>query len=420
MWRWRVFAFFVVAGVLVACGDEHNDEVSESKVIRPVNAIVVKPVSLEFQRSYPAVVLPAREVTLSFRNSGRIRKLPVRAATLVKRGELIAQLDTRDYRTIVGQLESQKAQAEAQLRLLRSGARFEDISALEAELRAARAQVNAAREQVKRTKTLLKQGIVSQVGLDKDETALAVAEANLRVSQAKLNKGRAGARLEEIEAQKAAIAGLDARLQAARADLADTTLRAPFDGIIARRLVDNFTNVQAKDPIVLLQELATLELGFDAPGPDVARFGKAKNVVLTASLDALPGEEFEAKLVEFSTQANSATLTYRGRVSIGRPEGATILPGMVGSVNIAQKAISGGGIVVPITSVVSKADGAPFVWVIAAGSGAVEKRPVRTGEAMGAKIRILSGLSPRDVIAVAGLSRLLPGMVVRPVIDGGR
>lgn len=415
---WSTLLAIFLTVLLAGCSGEEQDA-ETAPVIRPINALAVEPVTLGFQRSYPAEVLPAKEVQLSFRVSGRITELPVRAAMEVKQGDVIAQLETRDYKAAVDQLESQKAQAQAQLQALQTGSRSEDIAALNAAVSAAEAKVNSAREQVERTKTLLDQDVVSKVKLDNDETALDVAEADLRVAQEELNKGQAGARQEDIDGQKAVIKGLDAQLETARANLADTTLRAPFDGIIARRMVDNFTNIQANEPVVLLQELATLELLFDVPGPDVARLANSRDTELTASLDALPGVNLPAELVEFTTQADAATQTYRGRVSIGQPDNATILPGMVGTVNVTENVNGGTVMRVPLTAVVSESDGSPFVWVVAADTNAAEKRPVKTGTASGSDIAISSGLSPGDVVATAGLSQLLPGMVVRPVFDNG-
>lgn len=415
---WSILVMGVVAGLLAGCSDDSQNAETEP-VVRPINALAVDPVISSFQRSYPAEVLPAREVELSFRVSGRITELPVRAAMEVKQGDVIAQLETRDYQAAVDQLESQKAQADANLRALQTGSRSEDIAALRAAVAAAQATVTAAQNQVERTKTLLEQDVVSKVKLDNDQTALDVAEAELRVAQEELNKGQAGARQEEVEGQQAVIEGLNTQLETARADLADTTLRAPFDGIIARRQVENFINIQANEPIVLLQELATLELLFDVPGPDVSRLAGARDAVLTASLDALPGESLPAELVEFTTEADSATQTYRGRVSIAQPDNATILPGMVGTVDIVENGNGGETIRIPVTAVVSESDGSPFVWVVSPDTNATEKRRVETGNAVGSDITISSGLSPGDIVATAGLSQLLPGMIVRPVLENG-
>ena len=84
-----------------------------------------------------------------------------------------------------------------------------------------------------------------------------------------------GARSEEVAAQEAVIDGLELAISTARANVADAGLRAPFGGIIARRLVENFANVQAKEPIAVLQKLEPLSLSFDVPGPDVSELAAA-------------------------------------------------------------------------------------------------------------------------------------------------
>ena len=93
-------------------------------------------------------------------------------------------------------------------------------------------------------------------------------------------------------------------ISSARENLADAGLRAPFGGIIARRLVENFANVQAKEPIAVLQKLEPLSLSFDVPGPDVSELARRPTLAATAVLDGLPGEEVPATLEEFSTQAD--------------------------------------------------------------------------------------------------------------------
>ena len=102
---------------------------------------------------------------------------------------------------------------------------------------------------------------------------------------------------------------LELSVEAARANLADASLRAPFAGIVARRLVENFVNVQAKQPIAILHKLDTLTLSFDIPALDVAALGGGPRLV--ADLDGLPGQEFVTRLAKFSTLADPATQTYR-------------------------------------------------------------------------------------------------------------
>ncbi|MGI9355673.1 MAG: efflux RND transporter periplasmic adaptor subunit [Rhizobiaceae bacterium] len=376
---------------------------------------IIVTISVEkIERSYSAVVLPAQEVELSFRVSGRIKELPVRSGQNVKKGDVIAELDKRDFQAEVTRLQSQLEQADAQLSVLTSGARAEDVAALEAAVAAVEAEVEAARDQLNRSERLFEQRVVSKAKVDQDKTAVRVAEAELEARRQELAKGTAGARAEDVAAQEAAIKGLKSNLQSLEDNLEDATLRAPFDGIVATRAVDNFANVQAKEEIVRLQALTTPNLTFDVPAADVPAFAKAEKLDLSVVLDSIPGTTFEAERREFSTQADPSTQTFRGRVAIQNPKREPVLPGMTGVVTVAGSEAKKGRLMVPISAVAAEPDGKSFVWVVAA-ENRVNKRPVTTGEASGGSVSIADGLQEGNVVVTAGLSALQENMAVKPI-----
>ncbi|MEO1557845.1 MAG: efflux RND transporter periplasmic adaptor subunit [Pseudomonadota bacterium] len=388
-------------------------------VIRPAKVALVEETESTIRRTYPAIVLPSIEVDLSFRVSGTVIELPIRAATDVEEGDLIAQIDPRDFEQQVAQLESERDQSLAQLAALRTGARAEEIVALEAAVDSAQAQVDQAREQAERTRELVERGVAASARQEQDDATLRVAEANLSAQQEQLVIGQSGGRAEDIEAAEAAIRGLEARLQAARDDLSDATLTAPFSGIVARRDIDNFTNVQAGQSIALLQNLSNVHLSFDVPGPDVASMSAngQENIVTRVIFDAIPGQVFDAEVVEFSVQADAATQTYRGRVSVAQPVGVTILPGMVGRV-IATAPGGAANLMIPLTAVAAEPDGSPFVWQVSA-DDTVAKQPVELGEARGTDIIVSAGLAQGDTVIAAGVSQILDGMQIRPITAVG-
>ena len=180
----RFFPFLVLAvlvgGVGAGCEpSEQQGERGSGIAPRPVKTVVVNLEPTAMRRVYPAVVLPVREVELSFPFSGQIVELPVRGASRVEEGDVIAQLDTRTLEAELAQLESQLAQSRAQLRLLTEGARVEDVAVLEAEVAAARAEAEAAAVQLERSRELFRNGVIAQEKLDSDSTQLMVAEAVL-------------------------------------------------------------------------------------------------------------------------------------------------------------------------------------------------------------------------------------------------
>ena len=260
--------------------------------------------------------------------------LPVRAAADVEEGDVIARIDPRDFQNQVSQLQGQRDQAQAQLAALRAGAREEEIVALEAAVDSAQAQVDQTREALTRAEELLSRGVSTRAQVEGAQAEFRVAQANLRAQQEQLRIGQIGGRPEEIAAAEAALRAIDAQIKIAQDSLEGATLTAPFGGVVARRNIENFSNVQAGQSIVLLQKLDVVHLAFDIPSADVVALtrngpGTIENTVV---FDSLPGQSFEAEPVEFSVQADSATQTYRGRVAVEVPESAVILPGMVANV----------------------------------------------------------------------------------------
>ncbi|MCG8426270.1 MAG: efflux RND transporter periplasmic adaptor subunit, partial [Chromatiales bacterium] len=416
------FAFapisIAAALLLAACSDSADTEKAE--VIRPVRTVVVGSAPSEIRRAYPAVVLPAQQAELSFRVSGRIVELPIRAAMKVKRGDVIAQLDKRDFETAVAQLESQLEQASSQLTAMVAGARREDRASMEAKVRAAEAQVEAQRKQVARIRSLVKAGSIARADLDSEQAKLVADEANLKAARQELIKGTVGARSEDVEAQEAVIRGLETQVAKARNDLSDATLRAPFDGVVASRSVDNFANVQANSEIAVLQKLETIDLQFDVPGPDVARHTRHTQSVITALLDSAPGKEYAAEFVEFSTQADAATQTFRGRVSIPSPQDITVLPGMTGSVVITAEIPEQRALTVPASALAAEPDGSAYVWVVRQPGNTVNKRAVTIEGLSGDEVIITNGLGEGDIIVTAGVSYLREDMVVRLMVAVGQ
>lgn len=418
----RQFGYVVsLIALLVASPVLSKDTIDVAAKPRPAKVIVVQEEISGLRRQYPAIVYPSQEAELSFRVSGQVISLPIRAATRLKQGDVIAELDKRDFENTVARLESQRDQAQAQLDALIKGARAEEIVALQAAVYAAQAKVDQAYEQTARTRELFDKEIVAKAQLEKDEATLRVTQAELRTAEEQLTIGESGGREEDVTAAQAVVRGLETDVEKARDNLSDATLRAPFDGVVARRSIDNFTNIQAGEPIILLQKISVINLVFDIPGADVLMWDTLKwdnldvQVELTGSNLALKANE----LVEFSTQADSGTQTYQARISVKVPEGAPALAGMVGLVRVESHATDKKMPVIPITALATTPEGAAFVWIVDATSNAVSARPVTTGKMAADQVTITEGLKAGESIVTAGVSRLSEGLVIRPIASVG-
>jgi len=208
-----------------------------------------------------------------------------------------------------------------------------------------------------------------------------------------------------------------ARLEDAQNALKDTTLSAPFDGVIAKRYVENFEKVQAKQPIAYLQLIDQLEILIDVPELLMAQFRQSGNIDVTAEFDAVAGNSYPLTVKEFSTDADPATQTYQVVLTMDQPEEANILPGMTAKVAAAASEgyDVGSKITIPAIAVLNDADNQDYVWLFDRNSKTVAKSPVKIGHLEGSKnVVVEEGLEGGEEIVIAGITKLRDGMAVRP------
>ncbi|WP_170440598.1 efflux RND transporter periplasmic adaptor subunit [Ruegeria arenilitoris] len=213
----------------------------------------------------------------------------------------------------------------------------------------------------------------------------------------------------ETAAQLAAIAVRDAQY-----NLEHTTLTAPFDALVSRREVENFTTVAAGTPIVRIHDLSELRIEVDVPEILFQRTSQEDGISITAKFPA-SDEVFPLEIREFDAETSSVGQTFRIQFGLTPPEDLRVLPGSSVTVNVQvdDKRI---GIIVPPTAIVADAEGNLGVMVfspVGADVGAVRRVPVTIEPTQTGDVRVLTGLSDGDEIVVAGGSVLTDAQTVR-------
>ena len=216
-----------------------------------------------------------------------------------------------------------------------------------------------------------------------------------------------------------------AHLKEAEDTLDDTYLRAPFAGVVAKKYVENFQDVQAKQEIVSLQDISEVEVLVNVPENLMASVQQEKSkdaTVAFATFATLPGKRFPLRLKEYATEADPQTQTFLVTLLMDQPDAMNVLPGMTATV-VASKykeESEEGKLLIPAIAVLPDYDGDTSVWVYQPGDQTVMQRKVKTGELSGSdSIEILKGLQIGEQIAVTAVNSLQEGMKVRPLSDAG-
>ena len=412
----------LATGIVLFTGCSRPEE-QPSEVIRPVRTLVVAAGEDASTRIFPGRVEAAKQVELTFQVPGLLVNLPVREGQKVAEGDLIAQLRRDEFEARLGALRGQLDRARADLQALQAGARPEERLRLEAQLRSADATLSNARVDLDRATRLLRSQTISRLEFDRAQTSYRVAAENREAARQTLDQSLTG-REEDILAKESEIAGLEAQVVEAGIQLADTTLRAPYEGVIAQRFVEQGQSVRAKQPVVKFQDVEEIEIAVDVPEAIMASVVRAADITgLSAEFSAAPGRRFPVHVKEIAQRADPVTQTFTVRVAMKAPEGVNILPGMTATVSMTYRraGILGERIFVPVSAVFKESTGEQVAWVVGE-DGVVSRRPVRTGAIAGGEIEIVEGLQPGDRIAAAGTSFLREGMQVRDLGDalGGR
>jgi len=225
---------------------------------------------------------------------------------------------------------------------------------------------------------------------------------------------------QDVSNAEAAFDMAQAQVKIKAKALDDTYLRAKFGGRVANTLVENFENVRAKQTILVIQDISSMEIDIHVPEERIAlaKEKKPPSFKFMASFDYLPEREFEITIKEFATEADPKTQTYAVTFSMHSPEDVNILPGMTATVKEYRQAAEEGvsSYAVPIDGVPVDGLGNYYVWLLkkeAENIYTVHRTDVEVGDMIGDSIQILKGLKKGDRIAMAGVHYLQEGHQVR-------
>lgn len=358
----------------------------------PVSVQAAREASLVRAVTVTGTLAAEDQVALGFKVAGRIETINVDLGSRVQPGQVIARLVPVDFQLRVQQSEAALQQARARLGLDPKGSDEAVDPDKTAVVRQARAVLDDAKLNYTRIKTFVDRGISSRAELDSADAALKVAD------------GRYEDAVEEVRNRQALLSQRKTELAQARQELTDSTLLAPFGGVIRERAVSPGQYVNAGAPIATLVRMHPLRLQADVPEREASNVKVGQSVKVRVEGDAT---EYAGRVVRVSPAIDEQSRSLRIEAEVGN-EAGTIRPGSFATADIVVAAETP-AIVVPTTSVVTFA-GVEKVLTVAEGK-VVEKR-VELGRREGASVEVLKGLNAGERVIVEP-GNLVDGELVR-------
>ena len=383
---------------------------SKQTNILPVKTIAIEAVkSYSTSQTYTGEVTALRTSEVGFERGGKLTEVLVEEGDRLKENTPLAKLDTANLEAQRQGLVAQKAQSEALLAELSNGARTEKITSAQAKVRDIEQQLKLEQLKSSRREYLYGEGAIAREELDEiafNQKALAERLVNAQSNLAELNNGT---RVEQINAQQAAVDRLSAEIEDLDITIAKSTLKSPFDGIVSARNLDEGTVIQPGQSILRLVENAQpkVKVGLPILVANKMQSGSEQQVTIG-------DKKYSAKVSSILPEVNPATRTRTVVMKLSPTAATQVSPKEIARLNVTQTKKTD-GYWLPITALVK---GDRDLWscyaVVANDSNPsrVERRLVEVLETDGERVLVRGTLKEGDEIVTDGTQRLVPGQLI--------
>jgi len=319
------------------------------------------------------------QTTVSVKVPGRVKMISIDLGSVVKRGQMIAQIEPEDYRLRVEQAQAALAQARARLGLPVDGKETKFDPEQTATVRQAKAVLNQARFDRDRALKLVEQGVIARAEFDSVDAAYKVAE------------GRYQDALEEIRNRQGLLAQRQSELSLAEQQLIATSVYAPLDGIVQEKRTSVGEYLAAGAPVVTIVKMDPLRLRAEVPERNAHNVKSGQNVRVTV--------EGDDNVYQGQIKRLSPVLSEQNRILVVEADvrnNGKLRPGSFAHADIVTGDNSM-AVTVPTKSVVVFAG---IEKVITVQNGKAVERPITTGRRINEWTEVLAGVKVGEAVVV--------------------
>jgi membrane fusion protein, multidrug efflux system len=381
----------IITVVAAGCssGDTKGRDPSTAPIVSAAPVAAVEQPIARFTRA-TGTLMAEEQSDVAAETAGRVVLAPIERGQPIALGAELVRISPTETDAQLKEAQANAAQLEARLGLTPSG-QF-DVNAVP-EVQNAQASFELAQSEFNRIKSLLDQRVVSQSEYDQRKTQMDAAR-----QQVESAKNGAAQQFQMLQAARA-------RVSLAQKAFADTAVRAPFNGVVAQRLVSVGDYVTKGMKVAVVVRVNPLRALLTVPEQSVSSISVGQPIVF--QVDAYAGRQFQGtvKYVAPAVQADQRSLTLEAVVPNNDGE---LKPGLFATARIEQ-AHRTPGILIPPSAVLTTA-GTSRVYVV--NGDHVEERIVTTGDPVGALLEITKGLKAGERVATTNVGQLADGIKV--------
>lgn len=314
-------------------------------------------------------IAPLEQSTLAFQQNGTIVKIYANIGDLVRKGALLAQIDPSTLQAQLSQAQAAAAQAHAAAQGAVVGLPVQTQSN-NAAVATAKANLDNAKLVYEQNKQLFKQGYVSQTALQQSQAQYVQAQSTYNNAVVALRNNVVSA--ENVKAQQAQAQAASAQAHVIGTQLSQTSLYAPFDGVISNRLLDPGAYASPQQPVLQISRVDQVWININVPDEDLAYVKPGTLVQFNTS--SLGNKKFSGRIQTVNAVPTSGTLSYLARMQLSNP-GDVLRGGMLISATLPKQQ-QNDAVVVPRSAVAQTENGSVVFTVNGNTAQAV---PVKVG-----------------------------------------
>ncbi|HEY1681317.1 MAG TPA: efflux RND transporter periplasmic adaptor subunit [Candidatus Tumulicola sp.] len=314
-------------------------------------------------------IAPFEQSTLAFQQSGTVVKVTVNIGDVVHKGALLAQIDPSTLQAQLSQAQAQASQQDASAKGAAVGLPVQ-TQTNNAAVVTAKASLENAKLVYEQNKQLYKQGYVSQTALQQSEASYVQAQSTYNNSVVGLRNNVVSA--ENVKAQQASAVAASAQANVLSTQLSQTTVYAPFEGVISNRLLDPGAYASPSQPVLQISRTDIVWINVNVPDEDLAYV--RPGTVMRFKTSSLPDKTFTERIQTVNAVPTSGTLSYLARLQMSNP-GDVLRGGMLIDATLVRQQAND-AIVVPRSAVAQDQSGSTVYMI--EGNKAVAV-PVRVG-----------------------------------------